>query len=151
MCVCTFSFVCVCVEYYVRSLLTAGLAKAMQISKFAIKRTIFIFKMAKCRNMGVATTGMHLIWQLSLHIHTYTHTNTCTHNHIFTHTKARYQKHTPPPTVRGRLALSLILISCLIYCNLRAFDKSCYYNQLTGNVKKGCARADTRRNGGQVY
>lgn len=37
------------------------------------------------------------------------------------------------------LPLSLILISCLIYCNLRAFDKSCYYNQLTGNVKKGQA------------
>lgn len=44
---------CVCLDYYVRSLLTAGLANAMQISKFAIKRTIFIFKMAhECSQGG---------------------------------------------------------------------------------------------------
>lgn len=45
---------CVCLDYYVRSLLTAGLANAMQISKFAIKRTIFIFKMAhECSQGGM--------------------------------------------------------------------------------------------------
>lgn len=46
---CVYHYPCVSfvsADYYVRSLLTAGLANAMQISKFVIKRTIFIFKMA---------------------------------------------------------------------------------------------------------
>jgi len=40
-------------DYYVRSLLTAGLANAMQISKFAIKRTIFIFKVAHTQEQPI--------------------------------------------------------------------------------------------------